>query len=688
MGSVHGLGLEVFELAPVGVAVTSGPEHRLVYTNAAYRELFGDRPLGVPLAEAFDDIPDPGNIPLYDKVLQTGEPVFVPDMTVRMPDPELGVDERTFSFSLSPVELDQGECGVLSVGVETTEQTVVQDHVREISEERLRLLRRYSSLVKVGAELVWVAGADGRMLDMSPGWQRMIGGADDIVASQDWSQIVHKEDRAAVVASWAQAVARKDPLWEHVFRIRTATGAFHHFHARAVPVREDGEVIEWVGTLANVEDRWQENRRRTLLERAGAMAGGVSRLKEAVEGLAHVIVPELADTCTFYLLLDAVERPASAPVIADRIAGAVREGLPPAPIGVGHELFQPSGPFARTVRTAEPVHVPNPPGLPSGIMRTTTEEWVASTHMHDVVMLPLVVDGSVAAVVTVGVCPPRPALGPSDVRLATEILEHAHGPLSNAIRYQRTQRMSLALQSSLLAEPPEVPGLEIAARYRASPAAAEVGGDWYDSFLLPDGALVLTIGDVAGHDLPAAVTMSQLRNMLRSLVVDRCEPPGDILRRLDTAMESLHTAGTASCVLARVECAPDGWRLNYAAAGHPPPLLITADGKGRYLEAGHSPLLGIGLDIARPSAIEPLESGGTLLLYTDGLVERPGEHLDDGLLRLCEHASLLAREPIEVFCEELVAGLPTTGKDDIAVIALRLPGDAEDVVSVPSSGDG
>ncbi|TDD39363.1 serine/threonine-protein phosphatase, partial [Nonomuraea terrae] len=201
------------------------------------------------------------------------------------------------------------------------------------------------------------------------------------------------------------------------------------------------------------------------------------------------------------------------------------------------------------------------------------------------------------------------------------MLDHAHTHLSNAMRFQRTQRIALALQNYLLPDPPRVPGLEITARYRPSAAAAEIGGDWYDSFRLPDGSAVLTVGDVAGHDLAAAVTMSQLRNMLRGLAMDRREPPGDILRRLNIAAESLYPDVTATCVLARLN-GPlgGGWRLEYAVAGHPPPLLVTPRGEARYLEDGLSPLLGVTCDMPRDSATATLPPHSTLLLYTDGLV--------------------------------------------------------------------
>src|SRR5690606_13356991 len=100
-------------------------------------------------------------------------------------------------------------------------------------------------------------------------------------------------------------------------------------------------------------------------------------------------------------------------------------------------------------------------------------------------------------------------------------------------------------------------------------------------------------GDVAGHDLTAIVNMGQVRNMLRALAVDRNEPPGDTLRRLDTAIEILNVERTASCVLVRLDRAEQSeWRLSYAMAGHPPPLLITWEGASRFLHEAHNPLLG------------------------------------------------------------------------------------------------
>ncbi|WP_461026611.1 PP2C family protein-serine/threonine phosphatase, partial [Streptomyces sparsus] len=300
----------------------------------------------------------------------------------------------------------------------------------------------------------------------------------------------------------------------------------------------------------------------------------------------------------------------------------------------------------------------------------------ARTGAHSGVLLPVMVDGAVAAVVAAFACGARKPIGAADRDLMRELVEQAHAPLSHALRLQSSQRVALALQRSLLTDPPDVPGLEIAVRYLPSPSAAEVGGDWYDSFVLPDGSTTLIIGDVAGHDLDAAVSMSRLRNMLRGLTVDRQAPPGDVLRRLDVSAQTLDAEeGTATCVLARVEGPAGGARrLNYSVAGHPPPLLVGPDGATRFLWDGRGLLLGGPLpEQPRDSATCPLPPGGTLLLYTDGLVERPGEDLDEGLRRLAGLAASLAGVPVESFCDGLLADPAGAGRDDVAMIALRLP---------------
>ena len=666
--SVSGLTLNVMDPAPVGVAVTSGREHRLVYSNLAIQEILGERPLGVPAREAFVDVAQRGYFSLLDQVLETGEP-----MTLReLPFEYRGRTghERWGSVRLSKVSLGPDEEGVLLVALEATGEPDCAEALD--AEGRRRFLQRYQSLLQVETQAVWVTGPMGEVSEPSPGWQRMTGQTWEEYRGEGWMLAVHPEDRPSLRQGWARAMQRQGH-WEQVYRLRMADGAYRHVRSRGVPVIEAGAVVEWVGTATDIEQEWQEERRARLLEQAAAATADIANLEEVLRLLTHVIVPSVLDGCGIYLIPEYEGTPPT-PFTAERFLSIVRDGLPREP-QPRLEQYDANSDFVEAVRSRRPVHRVFPVGEPPpGAAPTGAEEFFRASGANSMALIPVIVDGAVAAVLDAVICGSREPIGPADVDLLGRMLDHAHAHLSNAMRFQRTQRVALALQHYLLTDPPDVPGMEITVRYRPSVATAEIGGDWYDCFVLPDGATILTIGDVAGHDLTAAVTMSQLRNMLRGLAVDRREPPGDILRRLNVATESLYHEGTATCVLGRLEGpSEEGWRLDYSSAGHPPPLLVTLDGQARFLEDGANPLLGITYDRPRTSARLTLPPGSTLLFYTDGLVEIPGEHLDDGLERLRRHAVALAGAPLDEFCDKLLARVPGARKDDIAMIAVRLP---------------
>jgi serine phosphatase RsbU (regulator of sigma subunit) len=251
-----------------------------------------------------------------------------------------------------------------------------------------------------------------------------------------------------------------------------------------------------------------------------------------------------------------------------------------------------------------------------------------------------------------------------------------------ATEWDRTQQLleertsvATTLQRAMLTQLPRPATLEVAARYLPAHALDQVGGDWYDAFSAGD-ATVLAIGDTAGHDISAAADMGQLRTLLRGYAVDRDEPPSQTMARLDRALEHLHVDTLATIVLARVApdpAVPGQHTLRWTSAGHPPPLLLLADGSVQVLAA--RPDLVVGVDARRPRADHTavLPPGSTLLLYTDGLVERraDGRSIDAGTERLAGCLRELADRPLEELLDGLVARLGDGGDDDIAVLAVR-----------------
>lgn len=237
------------------------------------------------------------------------------------------------------------------------------------------------------------------------------------------------------------------------------------------------------------------------------------------------------------------------------------------------------------------------------------------------------------------------------------------------------QRMSETLQRSLLTEPPQPDDLQIAVRYRPAAEEAQVGGDWYDAFVTSAGATTLVIGDVAGHDRDAAATMGQLRNLLRGIAYTISEPPAAVLSAVDRALRDLAVNSLATAVVASVHDAeaPDApeRRLVWSSAGHPPPVLLLPDGRAELLTSEPDLLLGLDADAERHDHAVDLPPGATVLLFTDGLVERRGASLDDGLAWLQRAVAAAAGQDLEALCDGLLAQVGER-EDDIALLALRL----------------
>ncbi|HEV7626040.1 MAG TPA: PP2C family protein-serine/threonine phosphatase, partial [Streptomyces sp.] len=241
--------------------------------------------------------------------------------------------------------------------------------------------------------------------------------------------------------------------------------------------------------------------------------------------------------------------------------------------------------------------------------------------------------------------------------------------------YQQQRRVAETMQRHLLPQLPRVPGLQMTARYLPAPHASQVGGDWYDAFVLPDGQTALVIGDVVGHNLDAAAGMAQVRNMLRALAWSHQERPAAIVERLDRAVLHLTEIAMVTMVFAHVEGTVDGqWLLRWTNAGHPPPLLVGPDGGARFLEDGHGLLLGTGVAPPRSDVVITLPPQSTVVFYTDGLVEAPGESIDVGLALLRESAEALVHRPLNSFCDALLERVrPTDNGDDVAMLAYRVP---------------
>ncbi|MFF8993645.1 PP2C family protein-serine/threonine phosphatase [Streptomyces sp. NPDC014983] len=266
-----------------------------------------------------------------------------------------------------------------------------------------------------------------------------------------------------------------------------------------------------------------------------------------------------------------------------------------------------------------------------------------------------------------------------DEGLLTALASAAGISLENARLYEHLKRVAEHFQRRMLPVLPDLAPLQAAARYEPASELPRLGGDWYDAMVLPDGATCVVVGDVTGHDVEAAPLMGQIRNMLRALAFDRGEPPGLVVSRLDRALMMSDDPPTATLVFGRVERGRgEGgqYTFGWSNAGHLPPLVVGADGGTTYLApARHGIPVGIEASVPRYSHEHPLPPGSTLLLFTDGLVERRDQDIDAGLDDLAEQAARLATAPPDELCDALISRSRQVFDDDVALLALRIPSD-------------
>ncbi|GAA2733637.1 SpoIIE family protein phosphatase [Streptomyces nogalater] len=391
--------------------------------------------------------------------------------------------------------------------------------------------------------------------------------------------------------------------------------------------------------------------------------------EERLRRVCHVLTRDLADWCMADLVDEQgrlervclVHRDPHVPV-----SGTHLGTLPPA-----SEITQDSLP--RVLRGAGPLLVTDitPPVAPLSPLDARQRELVERLGADSAVVAPLRAERAVFGALTMVRTEAGHPFAKEDVPLIAELVRAVALGVDNARLHQHARSNAEHLQRALLPELPRADRLELTARYVPSSTTAEVGGDWYDAFTLPGGDIVLVIGDVSGHDLQAAVAMSTLRNMLRGIAVDRQEPPEEVLRRLDLASQTLNPQSTATCVYGLVKSDGRTTYLHYSSAGHLPPLLTTQEGETRYLDTGRGLLIGMDPCLPRRSAWELLPPHSTLLFFTDGLIERRGESLDEAMNRLRRSTAAQARTPLDVFCDELILRFGRDTTDDIALLALR-----------------
>jgi PAS domain S-box-containing protein len=502
--------------------------------------------------------------------------------------------------------------------------------------------------------------------------EQLLGRAAAQLIGRPVDDVLAPEVAAAVAEACAEAVGTGRPVAVELPPSGTAAG-WTELNAWPTPMGPAFAFVD-IAPRRRAQEAAEEARREAeragarlaLLAAVSAELAGARDVESALGDLAQLVVPGLADGC----IVTVIDRDGRARDVASWHADPDRRDMVARYAAVRMDTLPESSPVGRALRAGTEAQETADAVL--GLMGPgPARDLLAALAPESAVVLPLPAGDRPVGVLTLYLDPGR-SLDDDDLTAAREVADRAGRAVDRVHRQSRQAQLAEVLQRSLLTQPLNVDGARLEVRYVPAAEAAQVGGDWYDAFLQLTGDPVLVIGDVAGHDTAAAAEMGQLRGLLRGIAHYSGAGPAEVLRGLDDAIAHLYPGTLATAAIARIE--EDGALLRWASAGHPPPLVVDADGAVSVLSRGFGDLLlGVDPGAARREFVAPLRPGATVLLYTDGLVERRDRGVDAGVAHLQRHLAELVGLPLDQLCDELLArmlaGVP---QDDVALVALRL----------------
>jgi PAS domain S-box-containing protein len=536
------------------------------------------------------------------------------------------------------------------------------------SEERFRTA---FANAPIGIGLVDI---DGHWLEVNGSLSSLLGHPPaDLVGRMPW-ELSHPDDRAAERKGFQEMVRGKTRSYAAEKRLMHRDGSIVYVLLSVSLAHDaDGEPRGGIWQVVDITqrrraeiERSERMREQAARAEAEAVADTIQKIQRVTDAaLEHLALDDLmrelathiadilqVESATIFLL-DTGEEHLTVGATAGSL-GVVADGKLQIPVG---ETFA-----GRVAAAGAPVVTHDAAdGEPDPLL-----DGRGVTSMLGV---PLVREGRVSGVIQVASVAGR-RFGREDESLLQLVADRAALAVDHARLYARELGIVETLQRSLLPESlPQVPGLLTAARYMPGGPGADVGGDWYDAVSLEGGRLGIAMGDVVGHGIGAAALMGQLRNALRAYALDG-NSPAQVVEKLDRLVQNLEAGRMATLVYMVI--APDLGSVEFASAGHLPPLILSPDGSATYLEGGRTLPLGVMPSAEYPQADAELEPGSTIVLYTDGLVEERGASIDRGLDALKEAVSGGPDEP-EALCDHIVGTLLASraATDDIAVLTVR-----------------
>jgi PAS domain S-box-containing protein len=522
---------------------------------------------------------------------------------------------------------------------------------------------------------------DVRTTRTNAAYRRLVGLPDEALVGRRPSEIAPDADVVLAERIIAEEVINRGASVSNVPMEQTVAGEHRVLSWSADRMMDNGDVVGAVVSVTDVTDRVQADRalrranaRLDLLQRAGSQVGTTLDIFRTAGELADLAVPGLADRVAVELceaVLQGEDPPSDAGALRVRRV-AVRDAATSSTVGfaVGDLITVPVASVTALVAwRGKPLLARNWTEM-SGQLRFTPDHAQAllSRGVHTLMLVPLVARGVMLGMAAFCRAENPEPYDEDDLRLVSDLASRAAVHIDNARLYTHEHTTAITLQRSLLPRHiPSVAGLDIAYRYQPASQAAEVGGDWFDVIALDGGQVALVVGDVAGHGIHAAALMGELRTTTAALAHLSC-PPGQIMAQLSGMVAADGDEAVATCLYAVYD--PASRRCRLTSAGHLPPALRHPGGSVEFLDLPGGVMLGAAQgDYAVTDTDLPV--GSVLALYTDGLIEHPGQDLSAGMSRLARAlAAGPARSPDQL-CNRVLACTDPHARDDIALLLAR-----------------
>ena len=541
--------------------------------------------------------------------------------------------------------------------------------------EDISLIHFETELIDLIPEIAWTATLDGQIDYFNRKWYEYAGlrpvkGPGSKSADRRLSEAIHPKDLEPSLQALHDGIAR-GAEFAFELRLRRADGVNRWFRAHVSPIAAtlDGG-SGWVAICTDVDDHKRQGQRFAFIAKAGEALAESLDLQTTLERLLAIVVPEFGDWAAIDLFDENERLKTVAAIHADpRKATLVRRLLG----SYNHDPRVEAG-IAAALRTSRPLVVSEV--RDEHVAKFAAPELltiIRTLEPRSAVTIPLRTrGGTIGSLVAYWARTPR-RYTQEDLPLFEELTKRAAVSIENARLYEREREIATEFQRAALPiSLPQISGIRFNGMYVPASNRELLGGDWYDALRLSDGRIVVSIGDVAGSGLAAAVIMSSMRQVIRGVAQVYADP----IAMLDAADRTLKTEHPDTFVTAFVGVLDTVARsLTYASAGHPPPLLRDAFGTVTALPTSGLPL---GLRVRGESTVNvALPKAGLLVFYTDGLIEAEHDILG-GSERLLKAVSQLdltdGSNPADALYRSVLKG---SSSDDVVVLTLQLDAPVE-----------